>query len=128
MKAEGPWFALVEDTSPWSNQIQPVRPPGISSLNTIVESVDQRRELDSEFAHAGARHIETLALILGAGKDHVIAHVGLHLPYIGRMRLKDINRVKPNLILVLLCQFVQGGNLPPKWRSGIAPEDEDNRL
>jgi hypothetical protein len=58
----------------------------------------------------------------------VIPHVGLHLPYIGRVRLKNIDRVEPNPILILLGKLVQGGNLPPKWWSGIAPEHEHNRL
>jgi hypothetical protein len=128
MKAEWARFALVEDAASRSDQVQPVRPPGIGSLNAIVESVDQRRELDSEFAYARASHVETFILAFGAGKHHVIAYVGLHLPHVGRVCLKDINRVKRNLVLVLLCKLVQGGNLPPKWRSGIASEDKDNRL
>jgi hypothetical protein len=128
MKTEGARFAFVEDTAPWSNQVHPVGPAGVGSLDAIVESVDECWEFDSKFAHASASHIETLALVFRAGKDNVIAHVGLHLPYIGRVRLKNIDRVEPNPILVLLGKLVQGGNLPPKWRSGIAPEDEHNRL
>jgi hypothetical protein len=52
----------------------------------------------------------------------------LHLPHIGGMRLKDIERVEAHLIFVLLSELVQGGNLPPKWRSGIAPENQHHRL
>jgi hypothetical protein len=44
------------------------------------------------------------------------------------MRLKDINGVEVDLALVLLSQLVQGGNLPPKRRSGIAPEHQNDRL
>jgi len=48
----------------------------------------------------------------------------LHLPNVGRMGLKDIDRVKIDLALVLLRKLVQGGNLPPKSRSHVAAEDE----
>ena len=128
MKAEGTWFAFVEDAASWSNQIQPVRPSRISSLNAIVESVNQRRKLDSKFAHARAGHIETLALVLGAGEEHMIAYVGLHLPHVAWVSLEDVDRVKRDPILVLLGKLIQGGNLPPKWRSGIASEHQYDRL
>jgi hypothetical protein len=52
----------------------------------------------------------------------------LHLPHIGGMRLKDIYSVESDLVAVLLGQFVQGGNLPPKGRSRVAAEDQDDRL
>jgi hypothetical protein len=44
------------------------------------------------------------------------------------MRFKDVDRVEAHLILVLVGQLVQGGNLPPKWRSGVAPENQHDRL
>jgi len=43
------------------------------------------------------------------------------------MRLKNVDGVKVNLAVVLLGKFVQGGNLPPKRRSCVAPEDQDDR-
>jgi hypothetical protein len=43
------------------------------------------------------------------------------------MRLKDVNSVKPHLVAILLCQLVQGGNLPPKRRSRVAAEHQHNR-
>ena len=44
------------------------------------------------------------------------------------MGLKDVDRVEIDLSLVLLRKLVQGGNLPPERRSGIAPEDQHHRL
>jgi hypothetical protein len=40
------------------------------------------------------------------------------------MRLKNVNRVKRDIILVLPGKPIQAVRLPPKWRSGIASEDE----
>jgi hypothetical protein len=44
------------------------------------------------------------------------------------MRFKDVQGIESDLVLVLLSQLVQGGNLPPEGRSGITPEDEDSGL
>ncbi len=44
------------------------------------------------------------------------------------MGLKNVNGVETDLALVLLGELVQGGNLPPKGRSGIAAKDQDDRL
>jgi hypothetical protein len=44
------------------------------------------------------------------------------------MSLKDVDRIKTDFVLVLIGQLVQGGNLPPKWRSGVAPENQHDRL
>ena len=81
-----------------------------------------------QFSYTGTSDRKPFGFVLWACEKHSIADVGLHLPDVGWVSLKDVDRVEPNLILVLICELVQGGNLPPKWRSGIAPEDEDHRL
>jgi hypothetical protein len=43
------------------------------------------------------------------------------------MGLKNVNGIEVDLALVLLGKFVQGGNLPPKRRSRVAPEDQHDR-
>jgi hypothetical protein len=81
-----------------------------------------------QFSHTGISNRESLRFVLRAREKHSVTNVGLHLPDVGRVSFKDVDRVEADLILVLICELVQGGNLPPKWRSGIAPEDEDYRL
>ena len=44
------------------------------------------------------------------------------------MRFLDINQKEFYLILVLFIEAVESGNLPPKRRSGIAAEDQHDRL
>jgi hypothetical protein len=41
------------------------------------------------------------------------------------VRLADLNDIERGAILVLLVEFIEGGNLPPEGRSGVAAEDED---
>jgi hypothetical protein len=40
----------------------------------------------------------------------------------------DVDDVESDLILVLIVESVESGNLPPKGRSSIAPEDEHDRF
>jgi hypothetical protein len=44
------------------------------------------------------------------------------------MRFCDVNNEKSNLPAVLLVEFIEGRDLPPKRRSGVAAEYQDHRL
>ncbi len=44
------------------------------------------------------------------------------------MSFQDIHSVKRDSTPILIIEFVQGGNLPPEWRSSVAAEDEYYRL
>jgi hypothetical protein len=43
------------------------------------------------------------------------------------MRFQDIDRVERNLASILFIQLVEGGNLPPEGRSGVAPKHQHHR-
>jgi len=128
MKAKRPGFALIEDTTIRRDQIEAVGPACIGLLHLVVEAIHHCGKLDSKLPYACASYRGSLRLIARAAEQHLVAHVALHLPHVGGMRLKDIDGVEVDLTLVLFRQFVQGGNLPPKWRSGIAPENQNDRL
>ena len=44
------------------------------------------------------------------------------------MRLEDVDGVERDLIFVLIVELVEGRNLPPEGRSGVAAKDEDDWL
>jgi len=128
VKAEWSGLALVEDAPALPDQVKSIGPAGISRLDPIVESVNQRGKSDAQLTHACAGNRGSLRLVLRAFEENAIFYVGLHLPHIGGMRLKDVNGVEADLVAILLGELVQGGNLPPKWRSGVASEDQHNWL
>jgi len=128
METERARFALVQYLPAGRDQVKAIWPTGVGRLHLIVEAIDQRRELDSELTYANSCERCALGLILGTCEEHSVLNVGLHLPNVGWMRLEDVNRVEGNSVLVLLGQLVQGGNLPPKWRSGVAAEYQHHRL
>lgn len=127
MEAEGAGLAFVNNAATLPNQVEPVRPTRVSSLDPIVEAINERWKFDAQLSHARARDKRTFQIILWTAEKHFIAHVRLHLPHIGGMRLKNIDGVEADLVVVLLGELVQGGNLPPKRRSRIAAEHQDHR-
>jgi hypothetical protein len=50
------------------------------------------------------------------------------LPDVAGVRFRDVHHQNSHTITILIVKFVEGGNLPPEWRSGIAPEDEHQWL
>jgi hypothetical protein len=50
------------------------------------------------------------------------------LPHVARMRLDNVDNQERDLLVVLIVKLVQGGNLPPEWRSSIAAENEHHGL
>jgi len=44
------------------------------------------------------------------------------------MGFEYVHGVERDAIAVLLVEFVEGGNLPPERRSGVAAEDQHYRL
>ena len=128
MEAEWTGLALIKHAASGSNQVQPVGPACICRFDTVVEVVNECGKPNVKLANTRACDEGTLCLVLRAAEKHLVADVRLHLPDIGWMRLKDVDGVERNLALVLLGQLVQGGNLPPKWRSRVAPEDQDDGL
>jgi hypothetical protein len=128
MKPEGSRLALIEDAAIGCDQIHAVRPSCIGRLHLVVKAIDDGGKFDAQFAHTRAGHRGALFLVAGAAEHHFILDIALHLPYVRGMSLQDIDRIKINLALVLVGQFVECGNLPPKGRSGITPKNQDDGL
>ena len=127
MKSERPRLALVKNSATLRDEVQPVGPARVSSFHLVVEAIQQSREMNPQLAHARVGHTRALGFIPRTAEQHAVFHVRLHLPNVGGMRLENVNRVEIDLALVLLGQLVEGGNLPPKWRSSVAAENQHDR-
>ena len=89
-----------------------------------VEAIHDRRQFDPKFRHAHLGKRGALAEILGALVDHLVLDVRRQLPRIVRVRLADVDDEERGCVAVLRVEIVQGGNLPPERRSGVAAEDQ----
>jgi hypothetical protein len=124
MKPERAGFAFVLDATAPLNEIQAVRPAGIGNFHLVVEPIDDGRELDTQLAHASSCYRGALLLIAGTPEEHLVTNIALHLPDVGRVRFENIDGIKIDLVLVLLGELIQGGNLPPKGRSSVTAKDQ----
>ena len=127
-EAEGAGAGLVGDFSVFVDYVEAVGPAGVVAFGGVLEIVEHGGKLDAEFDDAQLSHLRALVLIFGRGEDYVIVDIVRILPNVGGVRFANVNRVERDLVLVFFIQGVEGGNLPPEWRSGVAAEDEDDWL
>jgi hypothetical protein len=102
---------FIENTTA-CDQIHSIRSSGVCGLNLIVEAIDESGKFDPEPPHARASYRGTLLLIARAAEQYIVLHIALHLPHVVGMSFENVDGVEVNLALVLLSQFVEGGNPP----------------
>jgi hypothetical protein len=124
LESERARLALESHATMRVDQIHAVRPAGVRTLGGVPEFVQHCGKLYPQLAHAKSGDVLTLVFILRTGEDDLIPDVALHLPHITGMSFGDVYGQKGDTILVLLVELVEGGNLPPKGRSGVTAEDE----
>ena len=127
METKRSWLAFVEHTTSGRDQIHAIRPTRIGGLQAVIKTIDNRWKFNAELSNACIGDGSTFCFISRATKQYFIAHVGLHLPYICGVSLENVYSIEVNFALILLGKLVQGGNLPPKWRSGVAAKNQHNR-
>ena len=115
-------FAFVSNAAIAADQIQAIRPRGVSDFGRVVEIVNQSRQLDPQLAHAGRCDVTPL-VECARSRDR---HVARKLPGIAGVCLENVDDVERRLIFVLAVQLVERGNLPAKWRSSVAAENQDH--
>jgi hypothetical protein len=128
LESEGPRAALVGDASVGVDQVDAIRPAGVLSLSRVAEFVEDRRELNPQFAHTEAGDGGAFLLVPRSGEDDFILDIALHLPDVAGVRFSYVHHEEGDVIPVLLIQLVQRGDLPAEGWSGIAAEDQHRRL
>jgi len=121
-------LALVGHAAVSIDQVDAVWPAGVGALGGVVESVDHCRELDPKFANTTSRHLAALVVIARAGENDLVLQIALRLPHVAGMRLDNVDNQERDLLVVLIVKLVERGNLPPKWWSSVAAENEHDRL
>ena len=127
-EAKRPRFTLVCHSAILVEQVNAVGPTGVSLLCRIAKLIEDSRKFDSQFPYASPGNQRALLFILRTGEDYLVLDVALHLPDVAGMRLSDVHDQERNFVLVLIVKLVEGGNLPPEGRSGVAAKDHDYRL
>ena len=110
------------------DQIDAVRPARIGLLRRITELVEYGWKLDTKFPHASSSDERPFFFSLRAGKNNVVSDVALHLPNVAGMRFRDVYDQERDPPTVLLVKLIEGRDLPPERRSGVAAEYQDHGL
>jgi hypothetical protein len=84
--------------------------------------------MNAQFRDTQFSQFTALAIIFGIREHNLILEIVGILPDVGGVGFANVDNIESDLILVLLVQLIQSGNLPPKGRSSIAPEDEHDRF
>ena len=108
--------------------VQAIRPACVGPFGRIVEAIDDGGKFDAELHDAQLSHLAALVETLRAGKYHVVIQIIRILPHIAGVRFANVNHVERHPGAILLVEFVESGNLPPKGRSRVAAEHENHRL
>ena len=128
VKPERPGLTLECDATAAIYQVQSVWPACIRVLGGILDRVNKCGKLDPEVNRTGARECHTLFVFFRVVVDYLFAFVYRQLPGVTWMRFLNVDKVELDLIFVLRVEFVERGNLPAKWRSGVTPKDQGDRL
>ena len=128
LEAEGAGSGFEGDAALAVDYVEAVGPAGVVALGGVLEIIEHGRKFDAELHDAKLAHLIALVLIFRRGENYMIVNIVGILPNVRGVRFANVNRVERNLVLILRVQIVEGGNLPPEWRSGVAAEDEDDWL
>jgi hypothetical protein len=128
LEAERTRVALVGDVAGGVDQVNPVRPGGVLLLGGVAKFVQHGGKFYSQFSHAGAGEQGSLFFAPGTGEHYLIFNIALHLPDVTGVRFRDVDHQKGGSTAVLFVKLVEGRNLPPEGRSGVASEYKDYRL
>ena len=121
-EAERADLALISNLSGGIDQVDPIRPSCIGTLCRVAKFIENSGKFQAQASNASSGDGSPLLCSFGTGKDNVVANVALHLPHIAGMSFRDINRQKCDPVSILLVQPVEGGYLPPEWRSSVTAE------
>ena len=121
-------LALINHAVVSVDQVDALRPSGVSALGLVVESIDHRRKLDAQLPYASSRDLAAFLIVFRACKKNLVLQVALRLPDVGGMRLCDVDNQERDLLPVLIVELIERGNLPPERRSSIAAEKQHDRL
>jgi hypothetical protein len=88
----------------------------------IAKLVEHSRKFDPKLPDASSGYGCSFFFGLWAGKNNLIFDVALHLPHVAGMGFGNVNNQESNASAILLVKLIEGRNLPPERRSGVAAE------
>jgi len=128
IEPEGSWFAFVRHVAGRIDQVKAIWPSRVRLFRRVAEFIEHGRNMDPELADAGTRDETAFFFAPRTGEDNIVLNIALHLPDVAGVRLGNVHHQKRDLLSVLLIELIEGRNLPPKRRSSVTSEYQDDWL
>jgi hypothetical protein len=117
--------SAINDFPGFVNNVEAFRPCGIGVISNVVHVVHGKRQGEMETLYEVVGDGDSLREGVRLGVADVLIHVGLHLPFIERMSLADIDGEEIGAVLVIVIERDEVAYLAAEGWSGVASEDED---
>jgi hypothetical protein len=119
--------SFVSDSAVAIDQVEAIGPGRVGGFGGVAEFIEQGRNLDAELSHTGSGNKCPFLFAARTGEDDFVLDVALHLPDVAGMRLGNVNHEKFRLRGVIFVELIEGRNLPPERRSGVAAKNQHYR-
>jgi hypothetical protein len=117
--------SAINDFPGFVNNVEAFRPCCIGVIGNVVHVVHGKRQGKMETLDEVVGDGDSLREGMRLGVANVLIHVGLHLPFIERMSLADIDGEEIGAVLVIVIERDEVAYLAAERRSGVASEDQD---
>jgi hypothetical protein len=117
--------SAINDFPGFVNNVEAFRPCCIGVIGNVVHVVHGKRQGKMETPDEVVGDGDSLREGVRLGVADVLIHVGLHLPFIERMSLANIDGEEVGAVLVIVIECDEVAYLAAERRSGVASEDED---
>ncbi len=116
--------AAVGDVAALINDVNAFGPGGVRVIGGVAHVVDSEGQGEFESFRKIIRDHHTLLERFWLGVTNVVFYIRFHLPFVGGMRLANVNGQKIGVVLVVLINLNDVTNLAAKRRSSKTAEDE----
>ena len=124
---ERPHPAAIGDMTALINDVNPLRPRGVRVIGGVAHVVDS--EGQGELVSLGEiiRDGHALLQCFGLRVTDVVLHIGFHLPFVGGVRLANVNGQEIRTLFVIFINLNDVADLAAKRRSSKTPKHQHQR-
>ncbi len=123
MIVEGAEPAAISDFPRFIDDVDALGPPSIREICGIAHVVDAKRKREVEPPREIVGDGYALRQRLRLRVANTLVHVGLHLPFVLRVRLADVNGQKLGAVFVIVVEIYEVAYLAAERRSGVTSEN-----
>jgi hypothetical protein len=119
--------ATVRDAAGFVDDVEALWPRGVGIVGGVVDVVDTESDGVVEALDEIVCDSYSLGQSFRLGVAHIVLHVGLHLPLVGRVGFTNIHGQKIGVILVVVVNLHHVTDVATEGWSSVAAEDDDKR-